>query len=624
MLTKNNKQAFSLLELIISIAVLTMVIGAIGAVMNQSLRIYAKSVYQTQAANQAHMVAEALYQDISGSYCIYRADSNSIDQYTTRYGTQGSYIRYRYNSATDVVSHLRCGTIEYPVSEGVTDFNLTYYTDRNASVNPAVNLGSVRAVKIDVVAQAQDKTFQLSTAAKLNYKPDRCYCAKTYGVTEGTTKKNDELFYIQQAPDNGLIFIGRSEGLFIGIRTDAAGFVGTTGTGGVSFGWASPAQEGFSVTSDGGYILGMHGSSFGGSEDFRMARIDSNYNELWRRTYGTDLDEFIEGVKQTADGGFILSGGFDILGANSDFLLVKTDRDGILSWSKRYGGTEREYLYSLRTTSDGGYIFGGQTYSFDAEVKDLLVVKTDNDGNITGGQCGSSARCWAKKYGGNDSDYISSIEKTYDGGYILLGHTVSFGVDFKDFWFSKIDLNGNIIWSKRYGYDAASGINKEFFSLSAIPTFDGGYIIGGYTKAFSTKSPVQYDYLLIKVDTNGDMEWAKAYEGSGLTSFGSFSWFGEPVCNLIQTSEGGYVLGWETRAYGDGNLDYYILKTDSSGNIGCCNMVTDVTSRIAQKDVTPEVADPEVIVNSVTMSTNTVTPSLIGITLNSSPVCLTH
>ncbi|GIW65270.1 MAG: hypothetical protein KatS3mg093_249 [Candidatus Parcubacteria bacterium] len=95
-------------------------------------------------------------------------------------------------------------------------------------------------------------------------------------------------------------------------------------------------------------------------------------------------------------------------------------------------------IYSLKQTSDGGYILGGKTQSFGAGYDDMFVVKLDSSGNIS----------WSKTIGGTNNDYINSLQQTSDGGYILGGDTVSYGAGISDMFVVKLDSSGNISWSK--------------------------------------------------------------------------------------------------------------------------------------------------------------------------------
>jgi hypothetical protein len=104
------------------------------------------------------------------------------------------------------------------------------------------------------------------------------------------------------------------------------------------------------------------------------------------------------------------------------------------SFAKTYGGTDDDRAYSVQQTSDGGYIVAGRTRSFGAGNDDILLIKTDEKGNVE----------WAKTYGGTNVDWAYSVQQTTDGGYIVAGRTRSFGLGGYDIFLIKTDASGNI------------------------------------------------------------------------------------------------------------------------------------------------------------------------------------
>jgi hypothetical protein len=254
------------------------------------------------------------------------------------------------------------------------------------------------------------------------------------------------------------------------------------------------------------------------------------------KTYGgTDWD-WARSVQQTSDGGYIVAGGTYSFGAGSaDIILIKTDANGNIQWAKTYGGTYSDYAYSVQQTSDGGYIVAGLTDSFGAGYEDIFLIKTDASGNLQ----------WAKTYGGTYWDVAYSVQQTSDGGYIVAGYTGSFGAGYEDIFLIKTDANGNIIWARTYGG------TYEDRAYSVQQTSDGGYIVAGYTAAG------WHEVLLIKTDANGNIIWAKTYGGT--------SW--DEAFSVQQTSDGGYIVAGYTGSFGAGYSNVFLVKTDAYGNI---------------------------------------------------------
>jgi hypothetical protein len=305
--------------------------------------------------------------------------------------------------------------------------------------------------------------------------------------------------------------------------------------GGTGNDWAYSVQQ----TSDGGYIVAGTTSSFGASgSDIFLIKTDANGNIQWAKTYGGTEYYLARFVQQTSDGGYIVAGyTFSFDEDIYDFFLIKTDANGNLEWAKTYGGTDWEEVYSVQQTSGGGYIVAGHTYSF-ATGGDIFLIKTDANGNIQ----------WAKTYGGTDFDWAYSVQQTSDGGYIVAGYTFSFGVGGYDIFLIKTDEFGNLEWAKTYGgtnYDRAYSVQQ---------TSGGGYIVAGYTQSFGAGGS---DIFLIKTDEFGNVQWAKTYGGE--------SWDG--AYSVQQTSGGGYIVAGYAESFGAGWYDILLIKTDEFGNV---------------------------------------------------------
>ncbi|MGR3310715.1 MAG: hypothetical protein ACUZ77_08055 [Candidatus Brocadiales bacterium] len=160
----------------------------------------------------------------------------------------------------------------------------------------------------------------------------------------------------------------------------------------------------------------------------------------------------------------------------------------------------------------------------------------------------SSHAQWAATYGGSGDDVSFSSMQTTDGGYIVSGETNSFGAGDDDFWVLKLDSNGNVQWQKTYG-----GSNKdEPFSIQQ--TSDGGYVVAGGTHSYGAGGE---DSWVLKLDSSGNIQWQKTY-GGGVD---------DDADSSRQTSDGGYILTGGTNSFGTGNEDIWVLKLDSSGNV---------------------------------------------------------
>lgn len=220
---------------------------------------------------------------------------------------------------------------------------------------------------------------------------------------------------------------------------------------------------------DGGYIVSGYSTSSAsgnvtgtihGVFDFWVVKLTGTGTISWNTLIGGTQEQIASNIEQTADGGYItigktLSGASgNITGTNhgqNDFLIVKLNSSGAVSWTQILGGAGEDFAASLKQTSDGGYIVAGTSSSSatgnvsDAShgLEDAWIVKLNSTGNIT----------WNKLFGGTDSDFATSIQITTDGNYIISGYTMSsasgtvIGTNHgaNDYWVLKLDENGNIL-----------------------------------------------------------------------------------------------------------------------------------------------------------------------------------
>jgi len=303
-------------------------------------------------------------------------------------------------------------------------------------------------------------------------------------------------------------------------------------------------DRGFSgqKTSDGGYIVTGSTTSFGsGKGDVYLLKTNSNGTEQWTKTFGGDSIDAGSCVKQTLDKGYIIVGNTRSFGQgiyNFDIYLIKVDSNGVMQWSKSFGGPGYDIGNSVEQTFDGGYVIAGYTSNFGAINEDVYLIKTDAVGNLI----------WSKIIGGSDNDNGQSIQQTVDGGFIITGQSASFSVGLFDVYLIKTDVNGNVIWTKSFG---GSGLDV---GNDVQQTLDNGFIITGFTENLGSSGG--YDIYLIKTDSIGTLLWSKTYGGSG-TDYG-FS--------IQQTLDRGYILLGNTQSFGVSNQGIYLISTDSIGN----------------------------------------------------------
>lgn len=339
-------------------------------------------------------------------------------------------------------------------------------------------------------------------------------------------------------------------------------------------------------TLDGGYILGGYSLSnlkLNSTQDsvayfdYWIVRVDANSNKLWQKHFLGNNYSYLQSITPLNDGSFIL-GGWTISGAwgdksqtskgNEDYWIIRIDASGNKIWDKSFGGKDYDYLKSIIPASDGGYILGGYSNSIISGDKtqsslggfDYWIIKIDENGN----------KLWDKRFGGNKSDYFTTMCPTSDGGYLLGGYSSSNISGDKtqnvlgenDFWIIKITSSGTKVWDKQFGGEKNEQLEK------IISSNNGDFILAGWSESNISTDKTQNtqggdDYWIIKVDYTGNKIWDKRFGGSS----------DDRLTCISNGADGGYLLGGYSysNASGDksqnsnGGSDYWILKIGADG-----------------------------------------------------------
>jgi hypothetical protein len=307
----------------------------------------------------------------------------------------------------------------------------------------------------------------------------------------------------------------------------------------------------------------------GADWDFTLVRLDEHGNLQWQKNYGGTMQEHpfslygfpSTNLIPTSDGGHLLFGQtlsyvHGTLGRDYDILLYKLDAGGKKLWRKNLGGMYWDFPKTVFQTADGGYLVAGQTMSFVHGTPnsdfDFLLYKLDAAGN----------KQWRKNFGGVGHEFLSTVEATPDGGYVLVGATASFTNGGFDFLVYKIDGAGKKQWRKNYGGVGIEPLLFPYQDVRLAQTSEGGYALAGSTSSYYHGTSGDTDFLVYKLDGAGKKQWRRNF--GGIYNEGSIA-----TVEFQQTADGGYALAGSTASFvhgtSPGDIDFLVYKLDASG-----------------------------------------------------------
>ena len=299
--------------------------------------------------------------------------------------------------------------------------------------------------------------------------------------------------------------------------------------------------------------------------------------KVWDSTIGSAGSDIAKTVITTNDGGFVVAG-YSISGISgdkteasrggSDYWIVKLNSTGQKVWDKTIGGSGNESANLVISTSDGGFVVGGNSTSGISGDKtaaskggdDYWVVKLNSAGQIV----------WDKTIGGSGFDVPYGIAAANDGGFVVAGYSSS-GISgdkteaskgSRDYWIIKLNSAGQIVWDKTIG---GSGTD---FPHAIVAANDGGFVVAGSSPSGISGDKTEAskginDYWIVKLNSAGQIVWDKTIGGSG---------FDVPY-GIAAANDGGFVVAGDSPSgiSGDkteasrGSEDYWVVKLNSAG-----------------------------------------------------------
>lgn len=329
-----------------------------------------------------------------------------------------------------------------------------------------------------------------------------------------------------------------------------------------------------SIISTGGESFITCGATNSADGDFAVASSNGSdafvvkYNSIghlaWVKTFGGSGDEILYSIKQTSDGGYIATGWTssndgDVRGnhgGDHDIWVVKLDPYGNMQWQKCFGGSNDDYGLTVLETAEGKFLIGGITNSTDGQVSD-----NHGDFDILILKLSHSGNLLSKHcYGGSQYDEIDVMLLNNSGDIFFTGQTTSNDGQVignhggQDAWVVKLNSAGNVVWSRTLGGSADDS------GYASTITNDGNIVSGSFS--FSNDGDVNGTGMLVswfaKLNpATGNIIWSRSH--SDPSERGAFG--------IYPTSDGGMVeLGAVGVAGDPGTWDALVSKWNVNGD----------------------------------------------------------
>ena len=238
-----------------------------------------------------------------------------------------------------------------------------------------------------------------------------------------------------------------------------------------------------------------------------------------------------------------------------------------------FGGSEEDIAHAVIPTEDGGFPVVGNTKSVDGdvtdknvEVADLLLIKFNADGT----------QAWSATYGGSQDDRGHSLVQLADGGFVLLGYSMSDDLDASvnqgqhDNWVVRVDATGQLLWEKSFGFPGHDHAYK------IIATKDGGLLFNGFLDVTSSEgagasSKIEAnsarhgvgEFWVHKIDLAGNVQWRYYFGGTN----------NDRSYDAVETSTGSFIVVGTSESYDvdisqpRGDYDVWVVKLSASGQL---------------------------------------------------------
>lgn len=237
------------------------------------------------------------------------------------------------------------------------------------------------------------------------------------------------------------------------------------------------------------YMAGYSHNTWNPASDGFIAKYDTAGNVQWNWNYGNTHNDWLVDFNPSLDNHLMFCGYREAYPGDPGWeaIVAKADTAGNIVWSSKYGLASNQHFDAIVNVADSGFMLCGIAENGGFGQDDWMVTRLDKNGDVL----------WCKSMGGTQDERPTTIIRTSDDHYVVVGWTQSFGQGGRDFMMMKIDTAGNILWTKTYG-----GAGNEFTWVvkELWETLGGGFIFGGETTSFGAGST---DIMIVKTDSLG-------------------------------------------------------------------------------------------------------------------------
>lgn len=338
------------------------------------------------------------------------------------------------------------------------------------------------------------------------------------------------------------------------VRTDVCGAVKWA----FSYGGAGD-DEAFGAAAVGGQLwLGGASTSFGSAQQAWLWRIGDDGAITISTAIGGPNDDAATAIAATTDGGAVAVGITTSYGpgapGHDNLFVARIDAGGKLLWGRAFGGkgaSNRGFAIAA-FANGGGFAVAGEARSWGAGGSDFWLMRLDDGGKFH----------WAKTYGTNQHDELSSLVIAPDGGMFLGGYSTGLGAKGDDAVALKVNGAGAVQWLVRIG---GAGDDRAH----AVARAGTGYLIAGRTDSWGGDD----EGLLARLGPGGDVLWTRTAGGKR----------NETIRAVTTLADGAVVAVGASRTVGAGQYDAWMMRSEASEGLGCVSQAVPASAITATK-----------------------------------------